>query len=258
MNNQITIVIIGAGKLATNLAIALYNSGQKIVQVFSQDLNNAKVLAAQTEGIAIDDLSLMYNDVDLYIISVPDKAIGSILKQADFSEKRVVHTAGSVSLNIFDPLIKNCGVFYPFQTFSKERLLDFKNIPVCIEANNENFETFLNNIASQLSNNILNINSEDRKTIHLSGVFANNFVNYIYSLAKNILEEKGISFEILGELIKETAFKAIDMGPDNSQTGPAIRNDKETQKKHLDLLSSKPEIRQFYKWISEGIEMKYK
>jgi predicted short-subunit dehydrogenase-like oxidoreductase (DUF2520 family) len=257
MKNKIEIIMIGSGNLATNLAKLFYSIGHKIVQVYSRNIDNAKKLSHQLGCEAISNLVNLKKHADLYIIAVSDTAIATILENVDFSDKKVVHTAGSVPLSIFGSNINNCGVFYPLQTFSKERILDFKNVPICIEANNEDFKLFLNHLANQISTKIWSFDSETRKKIHLSAVFVNNFVNHTYSLAEEILKEKNIPFDILSELIKETAAKAIELGPTHSQTGPAIRNDIETQKKHLDLLSSKPEIKQFYEWISNNISLKY-
>jgi len=257
MVNQLKIIMIGAGKLATNLSNVCYRLGHKIIQVYSREMENAVALAIQIESNPINSLKLVDNQADLYIIAVSDSAIDKIFGEIDFSDKMVVHTAGSVPLSVFGSNISNCGVLYPLQTFSKNRILDFNDIPICIEANNEDFKLFLNKLAKQISTKIWNIDSETRKIVHLSAVFANNFVNHAYMLAEEILKEKEIPFDILSELIKETASKAIEMGPTHSQTGPAIRNDIETQKKHLDLLSSKPEIKQFYEWISNSISLKY-
>lgn len=252
------IIMIGAGKLASNLALACLNMGHEIIQVYSRNMSHAKALAIQTNSVPINELDSLDNLADLYIIAVSDSAIHEILERVDFSNKSVVHTAGSVPLSIFDPRIHNCGVFYPLQSFSKGRLLEFKNIPIFIEANNNQFKLLLSKFANQLSQQVWDMDSESRKMVHLSGVFANNFVNHIYTLSEQILRDKGIPFNILGELIKETAAKALEMGPEQSQTGPAIRNDAETQKKHLDLLSSKPEIQQLYMLISNNISLKYK
>ncbi len=252
------IVMIGSGRLATHLSKALLGCGHRIIQVFSRDANNAIVLADHLICGAISNLDFLETNADLYIISVSDQAIEQILERFDFSRKRVVHTAGSVPLSVFNENINDCGVIYPLQTFSKNRELNFEQVPLCIEARNENFNLFLNKLAYQISGNVWQINSETRKMLHLSGIFACNFVNHLYQMAKEIIEEKGIPFEILHQLIQETAQKAIHLGPENAQTGPALRNDIEIQKKHLDLLSSRSEFRHIYEWFSNSIALKYK
>ncbi|MCF6240043.1 MAG: DUF2520 domain-containing protein [Bacteroidales bacterium] len=247
------IVLIGAGNVATHFAFALKKSRHNIVQVFSRSINNAQKLAKIINAKAIDHLSDIEHHADLYIIAVSDNAIETILSSVNFNTKKVVHTAGSIPLSIFSQGIENAGVLYPFQTFSKERELDFSEVPLCIEANNTGFELFLMKLAKQLSGNVRKLNSEQRKYLHLSGVFACNFVNYLYHIAGNILDEKKIDRKILFPLIKETAQKIEKLTPVQAQTGPALRNDTKSLKKHLDLLTSKPEYQEIYKWFSKEI-----
>ena len=253
---KLKIVLIGSGNVATHLSMALKNAQHQIIQVFSRSLENAEKLAKKLNAQALNQLSELVEDADLYIISVSDNAILKIVSQIDFTNKKVVHTAGSVPLNIFKENIKNAGVFYPFQTFSKEREINFSQVPLCIEANNPDFEQFLTNLAKQLSENVQLINSEKRKYLHLSGVFACNFVNHLYHIAGNILEQQNINPKILFPLIKETAAKVEKLTPLQAQTGPAVRNDTESLKKHLDLLTSTPEYQEIYKWFSEQIFIK--
>ncbi len=251
--NRLRIVLIGAGNVATHFALALKNKAHDIVQIYSRNITNAQELALKTNAEAINDIRDIKHNAELYIIAVSDNAIGNILSSIDFSKKNVVHTAGSIPLSIFSPEIKNAGIFYPFQTFSKDRVLNFSETPLCIEANNTGFELFLIDLAKQLSNRVQKVNSEQRKYLHLSGVFACNFVNHLYHIAGNILEEHKIDRKILFPLIKETAGKIEELSPIQAQTGPAVRNDTESLKKHLDLLTLKPEYREIYKWFSEQI-----
>jgi len=249
----LNIVMLGSGNVATHLSAALINSGHKIIQVYSRKFKNAKELAEKCNAIPINKVSKLDNDSDLYIIAISDKAIGELVSTIDFTNKNVVHTAGSVSLNIFPKSIVQYGVFYPFQTFSKKRDVQFSDIPICIEANTAKFEEFLISIASQLSGNVQKINSTQRKHIHLTGVFACNFVNHLYYIACNILSKNNIDEKILNPLIRETSAKINELSPFEAQTGPAIRNDKESIKKHLDLLSSSPEYQQIYSLLSDDI-----
>jgi predicted short-subunit dehydrogenase-like oxidoreductase (DUF2520 family) len=258
MQMQLEIVMIGSGNLATHLSKTLLNCGHRIVQVFSRDANNAILLADSLICGAISNLDFLETKADLYIIAVSDHAIGQIIEKFDFSGKRVVHTAGSVPLSVFGESIIDCGVFYPLQTFSKNREIDFSRIPLCIEAKNENFKVFLNKLAGQMSNSVWQLDSDARQLVHLSGVFANNFVNHLYSIARELLSDKNIPFDILHELIMETAEKAVMLGPETAQTGPAIRNDLLIQKRHLDLLSSRPEFQHIYQWFTNDISQKFR
>jgi len=250
---EIDVVMLGSGNVATHLCGALINAGHRVKQIYSRNIKMAKELANKYETIAINDLSLLNTKADLYIIAITDKAIGDLISKIDFANKKVVHTAGSVPLSIFPKNIEKHGVFYPFQTFSKKKEVQFSDIPICIEANETGFEEFLCNLAKELSSNVLKISSEQRKIIHLSGVFACNFVNHLYHVAGDILAKNNIDEKILKPLIKETSDKIMNLPPLLAQTGPAIRNDTEIIKKHLDLLSSSPEYQQIYKLLCEDI-----
>ncbi len=256
--NKLKIVMIGAGNLAFHLSKALTEENHEILQVYSRTISSAQILAAQIGAKATSNIQLLDKSADLYIIAVSDMVIAQIIEQLDFSNKKVAHTAGSVSIQVFNPEFKNFGVFYPLQTFSKSRNVNFKEVPVCIEANNEQFELFLFDLAKQISDSVWRINSDQRKKLHLSAVFANNFVNHLYFVAKDIISSTNIDFKILHPLILETAHKLLELDPKSAQTGPALRNDSESLKKHLELLSSTPEYQAIYKMITDDIYLKHK
>ena len=252
------LVIIGSGNVATHLSQALFNINCNIIQVYSRNIDSAKLLAKEINSEFTDDIKLLNKNADIYIVSVSDNAIENIVEQADFKLNNIVHTAGSVDKDIFKNYSLNYGVFYPFQTFSKNKTVDFNEIPICIEANNENFESKLINLAKKISRNVFKMNSEQRKYLHIAGVFANNFVNHMYYIASDVLKQKNIDSKIINPLVKETANKLEKLTAFNAQTGPALRKDTEIIKKHLDLLSSKPEFMEIYKLISEDIYNKHK
>lgn len=245
------IVIIGAGNVATHIASELFNKGFEICQIFNRTLSNAVVLANKVEADAIDDASYMVKDADLYIISLSDGVINDFVNQIYFEPKLIVHTAGSIHINVLDKF-KNYGVFYPLQTFTKGRKLNFKTIPICIEANNEDSKKTLQQLAEKLSNNIHDLSSEQRKQCHLAAVVANNFTNHFYSIANEILKAKGISFDIIRPLILETANKVQELSPIESQTGPAVRNNLKVIDDHKKQLPT-PELEKLYSFVSQSI-----
>jgi predicted short-subunit dehydrogenase-like oxidoreductase (DUF2520 family) len=247
------ITLIGAGNVATNLGIALQKEGYQISQVYSKTKKSAEALAKKINAKAITDLKLLNDDAIIYIIAVKDDAIEKTAKHLSLKDKIVVHTSGSISLNILKKSSKNFGVFYPLQTFSKEKKVDFKNIPICIEGNNKATSTTLNYFAKSISNNVQSINSEQRKTIHLAAVFACNFSNHLYTIAETILKKNKLSLDLLKPLIEETANKIKNNSPATMQTGPAIRGDKKTMNAHLKLLSNKKEYKQIYTLLSKSI-----
>ncbi len=249
------IVLIGAGNVATQLGLAL-KYYHNILQVFSRQLTNASSLAKKLDSLATDNIQDIYPDADLYIISVQDDAIESIVNRLPTSNGIVVHTAGSVTIEILNSF-KNYGVFYPFQTFSKHRKISFSTIPILIEGNSERTTTQLLKLASTLSRNTYQVSTEQRLMIHVAAVFACNFTNYFYHIAKTISDKAELPFNILQPLIKETAAKAFTTSPENAQTGPASRKDKQTMQKHIEMLNQstfeKNNLAILYEDISERI-----
>jgi len=245
------IVFIGAGNLATNLSITLKDAGYSILQVYSRTGKSAQELAQKINCDYTTDINNL-KKADIYFFSVADKIIPKLLESSNFENKFIVHTAGSVSIDVFKNKSNNYGVLYPLQTFSKERIVDFKNIPICIEANNSESHQLLENIANSISNDVRLIDSEQRKIIHLTAVFACNFVNHLYSISSDILKKGNLPFDILKPLIIETANKIIDKDPKCVQTGPAVRNDTQTIEKHLEMLDDQ-NLKNIYRLISDDI-----
>ncbi|MCK5029746.1 MAG: DUF2520 domain-containing protein [Bacteroidales bacterium] len=247
------IVILGAGNVATHLSVALKKAGFSIKCVYSKTIQAAKTLAIKVESHYTNEINQIPVEADLYIIAVKDEIIEEIIKHIKLKYGIIVHTAGSISMNVFENRFENYGVFYPVQTFSKSREVDFSNIPICIEANNKELENKLVDLAKCLSNSVHLIDSEKRKMLHLAAVFACNFANHMYSVATEILNKSGISFDLLKPLITETAQKAIDSDPIKAQTGPAVRNDQNVIQKHLELIKDNPEFEKIYRFVSESI-----
>lgn len=247
------IVILGAGNVATHLSIALKKAGFSIKSIYSKTIESAKELALKVDSHYTNEISEIPVEADLYIISVKDTVVEEIIKHLNLKNGVIVHTAGSISLDVFENQFKNYGVFYPLQTFSKSRNIDFSNIPICIEANNKQLEIKLLNLANNLSSSVYLINSEKRKILHLAAVFACNFANHMFSAATVILDQSGVSFDLLKPLIIETAQKAIDSNPIKAQTGPAVRNDQNVIHKHLEMLKDNSEFEKIYSFVCDSI-----
>jgi len=247
------IVIIGAGSLATNLAVALHNNGLQILQIVNRTLSNATILAEKVNASYTNNFNKIDLQADLYIIAVSDSIISEISEKLLLKNKLVVHTAGTIDMEIIKSISSNYGVFYPLQTFSKTEIIDFKNIPICIEANSLDNEALLIELGKKISNNIQKTTSEQRKILHISAVFASNFTNYMYLVADKMLSENQLSFDLLKPLIHRTAEKVQTQQPENALTGPARRNDIVVMQAHLQLLENHPEYQKIYKLISDNI-----
>lgn len=245
------IVFIGAGKLATSLALALYQQSHQILQVYSRTLESATKLASKIQSKATNDLSKIMN-ADLYIFSVKDSALSDILAKIPSNNGFWIHTAGSLSIDIFKEYTSRYGVLYPLQTFSENRTVTFSEVPIFVEANTPDNENILIEISKGISNKVYKLSSKKRKYLHLTGVFACNFVNQMYAISEDILKQQDIPFEVLLPLIDETAAKVHSLAPKDAQTGPAIRFDENIINKHISLIEN-PKLKEIYQLISEYI-----
>jgi predicted short-subunit dehydrogenase-like oxidoreductase (DUF2520 family) len=247
------ITIIGSGNVATHLAAAFKNAGHRIVQVYSRNMQNAALLAYHVGAEPIDDLNQINAETDIFIISVKDDVITSIAKILSKHQKLIVHTSGATDLSSLLAFTSKAGVFYPLQTLSKNKEVDFFTVPLCIEGADEKTAKELEELAQTVSNNVYRVNSDQRKILHLAAVFACNFPNYMYSIAQQLLAKQNMEFDLLRPLILETAQKVQDHLPAEVQTGPAIRNDENTMATHLQMLNDEPELRNLYFIISQAI-----
>ncbi len=252
------IVLLGSGNVATHFAKVLKAKSEDVVQVYSPNLNNARLLADLIAAEAVNDLNAIYQHADLYIISVKDDAIEEVAKSLKNVTGLVVHTSGTTDISILSMYVKKAGVFYPLQTFSKGKEVSFENIPLCIEANDESELTILNKLAAKISRQVYQLDGDKRKVLHLAAVFACNFPNHLYALANKILNQNGLDFEIIRPLIAETADKVMSNLPENVQTGPAVRTDESTLNKHLSMLTDMPELQNIYQTLSDSIKLTLK
>lgn len=248
------IVLLGSGNVATHLSQALQQAGNKIIQVWSRDVRNAERLADLLQAEPIDQLEDVDPDSDLYIVSVVDDAISAVVSKLNLKEQLIVHTSGTTGIEALEGVSANIGVLYPIQTFSKFKPVDFSSIPLAIEGNSDNTVRILTALSAQITNIALELNSERRRSLHVAAVFACNFSNHLYTLAKEILLKHQLDFNLIRPLIAETASKVQEFEPDEVQTGPAIRNDRGTLDKHLDFLrDNSPPLVELYDKLSKSI-----
>lgn len=253
MNNK-RIVLIGAGNVACHLAPALLKAGANLCQIYSRSVESARELGMKTGITYTADLFAVYPDADIYIFCVSDDALLTVFKSLRInSQALVLHTSGSVPMDIFVPYRERFGVLYPLQTFTKRRDLDFREIPLCIEACNAETLKQVRGLAEMLSAKVEAIDSEKRKHLHLAAVFANNFTNHLYGMAGKILEKEGLDFSLLRPLIFETAHKVMLMSPESAQTGPARRGDEGILNMHRNLLGTNKKLQRIYTLMSDSI-----
>ena len=246
------VTIIGTGNVATVLGKLIFANNHTINQVYGRNIDTARLLANQLNANAISNLIELNTDADIYIIAVADKSIETICNQINLKDKIVLHTAGSVSIEVLKNISKNYGVLYPIQSLRKA--MDITTpIPFLIDANNDETKNILENFASSLSSKVAFGNDDKRLKLHTAAVFACNFVNFMYLQSANFCEANHIDFSLLQALIEETATRLRTHHPKDVFTGPAVRKDVATIEKHLEQLKENPQAQLLYKQISEMI-----
>ena len=230
------VVLIGRGRLATSLLAALQQAGHEVVSINSRTL----------EGLPME--------ADVFVVSVKDSALKDVISLATKGREQqlFVHTAGSMPMSLFDGYTSRCGVFYPMQTFSKNRPVDFKQIPCFIEASDHQALETIQVLATSVSDCVMHVGSEKRKKLHLAAVLCCNLANHCYRLAEQVLEEEGIDFSLFVPLIEETAQKVKSMSPRQAQTGPMVRYDVNIMQMQQRMLTNE-RTREIYRLMAESI-----
>ena len=249
---MISIVLIGTGNVATHLFNAIGKiTAFNIIQVFGR---NKEKLKSFTDATDTTSNIALIKEADLYFLAVSDSAIVTVSGWLKEKKGLAVHTSGSVPIDALQT--GRNGVFYPLQTFTVGKPVDFSSVPLCIEAENKEDYQLLESLGKSLSRNVSRINFDQRKKLHLSAVWVNNFTNHLFKIAHDICEENDIPFELLHPLISETVDKIRFLSPKKAQTGPAKRNDVATMQHHLEQLDH-PLHKKIYQLLSESIKSTY-
>lgn len=247
------VAFVGSGNVTTHLSKVLYQSNIQIIGFYGRNQQTTQLLAQKYHTNYGKPEELKSCEADLIIISVPDNAIEQLLQLIPPCKTLIAHTSGSLSMNVLNKLSNRSAVFYPLQTFSKEKEIDFKNIPIMLEAKEEADLTALEHLAKKISDKVFKINSKQRKKIHIAAVFSSNFTNYMFHIAEDLLKREEVPFDVIQPLIEETTEKIKNLRPYDAQTGPAVRRDFDTIQEHLDDLKDLPEYHEIYKLISHHI-----
>ena len=259
MANYFKVSVIGSGHLAWHLAQALENAGHFIPEVYSRNPKNAQKLTAKMYDTEVKkSLDFANSESEIFIVAIADQAIGNLVADLRLPEGTIlVHTSGSLPMAILEPASRRHGVFYPLQTFTKYADLNFKSIPICLEASSSKVEKILVQLATSLGGEVHHLRSNERRHLHLAAVFACNFTNHMLTLSNEILESQDVDVEILQPLIAETINKGFQIGPGEAQTGPARRGDLGIMKEHLKMLKNRKDLQKVYKLLSQHISDYY-
>lgn len=249
------IVIVGSGRIAWHLGKRLKSKGLPASQVISRTAAHAEALASTLQVPWSNSPADLLPDAEWVLLAVRDDSIEEVAKAFSPYVKNalVTHTSGGTAGSVLSAYFERYGVFYPLQSFSLEHMPVWSKIPFCVDAQSEEDVLLLKRIAKTIGNLVYRVNDEQRSLLHVAAVFANNFANRCFAIAEKILDENDLPFELLHPLMEETLAKALQDSPARMQTGPAMRGDGETVRRHLNLLSGHPEWQEIYREISENI-----
>ncbi len=261
-SKKMKIVLLGTGNVAHHLAHRFQAVGLSLAQLYGRNLEKLTFLANALQCPFTNNPQALQLDADLYILAVSDGAIEILLQEIEINAKGAfhkalfVHTSGTIPSTVFAPFAKHYGVFYPLQTFSIGKQPDWSNLPMCVDANTDQQLIVLEYLARQLSPNVHRITDAQRATLHVAAVFVNNFTNHLFHIGQTIVENEGISFDLLKPLIQETAAKIQHNSPQTMQTGPAKRGDTVTIEKHKTFLKKYPFYNKLYDLMTKNINDK--
>lgn len=248
------IVILGSGNIATVFTLLLHKAGHQIAQIYSRNAAAASELAYEVDTESANYLSLLKKDADAYLLAVPDNAVPELADELHLPDKVVAHCAATLPLQVLEKVTPHHGVLYPLQSISKNTI-SLPEIPVFYDGATEKARNVLYELAASISGSVPQTASdEERLKLHIAAVFVNNFVNHMYTLAADFCRKEGVDFKKLLPLIQETAYRIEQQSPVMVQTGPAIRNDTVTIKKHLEALSAYPQLIHIYETITQSIQ----
>lgn len=249
--NPKKVILLGGGNVAGHLIKSITSSGHHIMQIYNRTME--KIQAYSKDMDIVDHIHGVRDDADIYIVCVKDSAIEELSKSLRLKDKLIVHTSGNRSIDLLKNVSTRYGIFYPLQSFTKGIPVDFREVPILIEASTEESEGALRSFAVSISNHVLTMREEDRLKLNLAGVFVNNFTNHMYTWMYDYLREHGLDFRLLLPLIQNTVDKIKIDAPASTQTGPAVRNDEETIERQMKLLYDYPDLYQFYGIMTRSI-----
>jgi predicted short-subunit dehydrogenase-like oxidoreductase (DUF2520 family) len=253
---KLKIAILGAGNLAWNLASALEDAGHEITEVYARDLQKAKEITERIyTATPKDDLDFSESSAELFILAIKDDALSEVADQVILPEGSVlVHTSGAIPMEVLSQSSASyVGVFYPLQSFTKGKKVDFEEVPFLLESEDEGSLQLLKKVAKSLSQLVYILRGKDRQAVHVAAVFASNFTNHMLRIAEDILHRQGLDPELLKPLIIESISKSLQLGARKAQTGPAIREDYETLESHHHFLAYNEQLAEIYRLISQDI-----
>ena len=247
------IVLIGAGNAATILGRRIREKHHEIVQVFNRTEHHGKTLAVSLGCPFTNNPQQINREADLYILAVSDNALADLSWLPPLNQL-VVHTAGSVSKEVLQPVAAHYGVLYPLQSLNA-LITTSPVIPFLVDASSPENLAILCDFARTLSADVEVASDDERRAMHLAAVVVNNFTNHLFAVAEKYCEANHLNFRLLLPLMGETVSRLNYLPANRLQTGPAVRNDNSTIERHLQMLLKYPDLLKLYETLTESIRI---
>lgn len=253
-----TFSIIGTGNTAWFMATRLAAAGFSCTGIYGRNVDSARSLADRIGSTSYDLSNGVNDDADICILAVSDHAIGEVVASLPFSKAVLVHTAGSVNINVIKDAAKHTGVIWPVYSIVKNNLPGTKDIPIVWEASDEPAKKVISATVNAITNISHEADSGQRISLHLTAVISNNFTNHLFAIAEQICVERNLPFTLLYPIIQQSVNRLASLSPATQQTGPAKRHDTVTMHRQLDMLRQHPQWQRIYEAISVSIMEMYK
>ncbi|MDF1574022.1 MAG: DUF2520 domain-containing protein [Bacteroidales bacterium] len=245
--------MMGAGNVSTHISRHFHSAGHRISCIYSRTEESARRLAGELGVPGTSEMEEVPREADFYILAVSDRAVAGLCRKFGHTRGIWLHTAGSLPMNLFQGIFEQYGVLYPLQTLSRSRSLEPARIPCLVEGSSPEVSEKVKKLASSVYQSVEEVDSPKRLVIHAAAVFANNFTNHMVHIARQLIRAQKLDPGLLDPLVKETFEKIIALGALEAQTGPAVRGDRETMNKHIELLKDLPEWQKLYTFMSREI-----
>jgi predicted short-subunit dehydrogenase-like oxidoreductase (DUF2520 family) len=253
-----SVAIIGAGNLARALAVSLRDAGFPIAAIVGrsnkESLKSARRLAQQVGARATTDLRTVR--ADLVWFCVPDSAIEQVSRKSVAemlgNTKVALHSSGALTsdeLNAWRERGAAVASVHPMMTFVRGSQPSLAGVPFAIEGDAKAIRVS-REIVGALGGLAYPIRKEDKAAYHTWGTFASPLFTALLATAERVASEAGVrpkdAARRMVPMLLQTLANYAEFGAGRGFSGPIIRGDVDTVKRHLKALRTVPTARDVY------------
>jgi predicted short-subunit dehydrogenase-like oxidoreductase (DUF2520 family) len=259
------IAIVGAGNLGSALARALHNTGYDISEIIYRSGGSpqrSRRLAAQVGSMAAP-LSKARLGADAVWVCVPDSSIrrcaSEMARVADWRGKVVLHPSGALPSSELQPLRSRgaaVAAVHPLMTFVRRSSPPMEGIPFAVEGDATAVRA-AQHMVRILGGEAFSIRPQDKALYHAWGAFASPLLIALLSTAEQVAKAAGVRSAAAARrrmlpILQQTLRNYEKLGPAAAFSGPLIRGDVPTVRRHLNALTKLPRARAVYVALAQG------